>query len=245
VIDDWSSYSVADFIPFTAEVYLRLIERVGERWWPLHAVTVAVGLVILWCAWTQRPRPAGVLLAAMVAWVAVVFVMGPYAELNWAGDWIGLGWLFGAMLLMLFALLPGQARTAPRSWSLRATGGVLCVPALLGYPMIAALAGHGWSHSETFGLHADPTAVFWLGLTLISLQGWRAWLSAAVPVLWCLLSALTLRALDLAWAGVLPAAVMVALVGLVVSLITRMTRSASGGQSAACPRAERANNRRH
>ncbi|MDT8438311.1 MAG: MFS transporter permease [Wenzhouxiangellaceae bacterium] len=231
MIDDWTSYAIADFIPFTAEVYVRLLERVGESYWPLHVASVALGLFILWCAWTRRLRRAGLLLAIVVAWVAVVFVSGPYAELNWAGRWLGFAWLVTAGLLALFAAFPGPTPVKRVNALPRVLGTGLAVFGMLGYPLIGLLVGHGAMAAETFGLHADPTAVAMLGIALMLWTGLRLWLVALVPLLWCLLSGLTLQALDIAWFAVPLAAAALALVGLVAAVVEGQRFVLSRGSS--------------
>lgn len=220
MIDDLTSYRIADFIPFTADVYLRLLERVGETFWPLHLLTVALGLSALFLALRGQGRIACGLLALIWAWVGVIFLMQRYAQLNWAGEYFGWGFVAQAGLLLLLATLGwGQRRLpGPR----RATGWMasgLAVFGLLGYPLMAWLSGHGVYQAETFGIHPDPTAVATLGIIAIALRGPVLWLTLLIPLLWCLVTGLTLQALDVAWAPI-PLAVMV--IALVVVIVQAM-----------------------
>lgn len=43
-MNGWQTYRLEDFIPFTPEVYWRLLERINEAFWPLHVLAVAIGL---------------------------------------------------------------------------------------------------------------------------------------------------------------------------------------------------------
>jgi hypothetical protein len=63
--------------------------------------------------------------------------------------------------------------------------------------------------------YADPTALTTLGLVLITFKGWLLWLNAMVPLLWLLISGLTLLALDALGAVVLFTAVETGLMGLI------------------------------
>lgn len=214
-MDDLSTYAVADFIPFTADVYFRLIERVSAAWWPLHLLTVAVGLAAAGLAWSGRARIAGGLLAAALAWVGATFLVGEYAQLNWAGTWFGGAFVVGAALVVLFGFAESRHGRPVRRISVPGLAGLtLAVVGVPGYPFIAPLAGRGWARAEVFGIHPDPTAVAALGIALLMLRGYRLWLAAVVPALWCLVSALTLQALHAPWAEMLYAAVGVALVGV-------------------------------
>ena len=67
-MSDWQSYRLEDFIPFSPEVYFRLVERINEAWWPLQFLALGLGLAALAAAWRGRVRVALVLLAP--AWAA-------------------------------------------------------------------------------------------------------------------------------------------------------------------------------
>jgi hypothetical protein len=204
VIDDWTSYRVADFIPFTADVYFRLLERVGETFWPSHVLTMGGGLTILVLVLYGRARMAGLLLAGVWTWVGVTFLMQRYAQLNWAGEYFGWGFLVQAALLVLLALTGRGLASAGRPAGMAGWMGLLLVLAgVAAYPVIAPLAGFGWFQAETFGIHADPTAVATIGFVLLALDGAWRWLVFIVPALWCLISVLTLQALDAPWSQVL------------------------------------------
>ena len=113
MIDDWASYALADFVPFTPEVYVRLIERVNADGWPLQLPAVALGLACLVLAWRGRARLALGLLAPAWACSGVVFHLQRYAELNWAATWFGGAFLAQAVLLFGFALVGGGAPSRP------------------------------------------------------------------------------------------------------------------------------------
>ena len=71
--------------------------------------------------------------------------------------------------------------------------------------MLAPLQGRGWASSEVFGIAPDPTVIATLGLLLLA-RGRLLPLLLPIPVLWCLLSGITLRAMGEPQAWVLHAA---------------------------------------
>ena len=216
MIDGWASYALADFVPFTAEVYFRLIERVNTAWWPLQLPAVALGLTALAFAWRGRARPA--LLLLVPAWAAggAVFHLRHYIELNWAAAWFGGAFLAQAALLLGLALARGVHERHRGHTPRDAVAAALALCGLVGYPAVALIAGHGWARAEVFALHPDPTAVATLGVVLVALRGVRAGLAALVPLLWLAVATLTLLALEAAWAWLLPGAVALALAAAVV-----------------------------
>ncbi|RFF28215.1 MULTISPECIES: DUF6064 family protein [unclassified Wenzhouxiangella] len=197
---NWQSYRLEDFIPFSPEIYWRLVERINEAFWPLHILTAALGVAALTLALRGNTRVALALLAP--AWLSsgIIFHFEYYAELNWAAPWFGWSFIVQAALLTAIAATNATPREPGHSGKVtRLSGAAITIGALLAYPLITA---------ETYGLHPDPTAIATLGILLVSLRGVIAWLAILIPTLWCLVSTLTLIPLEAAWAP-LPLAVAI------------------------------------
>lgn len=220
-MDEWLSYRLGDFIPVTPEVYWRLLERINETFWPLHLLTVAVGMTALLMALRGRARITLLLLAP--AWLSsgIIFHFNYYAELNWAAPWFG--WVFvvqAGLLLALAAFGAGAQPARPPERVQTLIGSAIGTIGIVVYPLIPIIAGNDWQQAETFALHADPTAVATLGVTLVALRGARAWLVLPIPLLWCLLATLTLIPLEAPWALLPLAAAIATLLALVGSMFT-------------------------
>ncbi|MCH4811858.1 MFS transporter permease [Vreelandella neptunia] len=219
-MNEWTSYQLQDFIPFTADVYFRLLERMGENFWPLHLLTFAMGATTIVLALKHRTRIACLLPAPLWAFVAIAFFFQRYAELNWAGGYVGYAFIAQAVLLMLMALTGRGMDKAPRATNPPVIIGIaitlfglILMPLLM--PLMAPLSGGSWYQAEVFGIHADPTAVTTLGLVLIMLRGFALWIAVIIPALWLVVSGLTLQVLDSTGAAVLFAVLVIALVGLI------------------------------
>ena len=100
--------------------------------------------------------------------------------------------------------------------------GVALVIAGVAYPAAAPLLGRPWTQAGVFGLAPDPTAIGTLGVLLLleagrerRLPGWlrAAWLGAlwTFPVVWCLITGMTLWTLHATEAVIAPAAAALAL----------------------------------
>ncbi|AJY51742.1 DUF6064 family protein [Halomonas sp. KO116] len=215
-MNEWTSYQLQDFIPFTAEVYFRLLERMGETFWPLHLLTLALGAAALVLALKHRTRLACLLAAPLWAFVAVAFFFQRYAELNWAGGYVGYAFITQAVLLVLMALTGWGVDNEPHATNPPvAIGTAITLFGLILMPLIAPLSGGSWYQAEVFGIHADPTAVTTLGLMLIMLRGFALWIAVIIPALWLVVSGLTLQALDSTGGAVLFAVLAIALIGVV------------------------------
>ncbi|HDZ48195.1 hypothetical protein LCGC14_0026590 [marine sediment metagenome] len=215
-MNEWTSYQLQDFIPFTADVYFRLLERMGETFWPLHLLTLALGAAALLLALKHRTRLACLLPAPLWAFVAVAFFIQRYAELNWAGGYVGYAFIAQAVLLVLMALTEWGMDNAPRTTHPPVViGTAITLFGLIIMPLIAPLSGGSWYQAEVFGIHADPTALTTLGLVLITLRGFALWIAVIIPALWLVVSGLTLQALNAMGAAMLFAVLAIALVGVV------------------------------
>lgn len=214
-MNGWSSYALQDFIPFTADIYFRLIERMSESFWPLHLLTLAVGFVALWFALKNHVRLASLFIAPVWAFIAIAFFIQRYAELNWAGSYIGYLFFAQAFLLSVIALTGIGLDNSPRKRPPAVIGIAITLVGLIGLPFIAPLTGSYWCQSEVFGIHADPSAMTTLGLILIMFRGWALWLIAIIPSLWLLISGLTLWVLGASSAIVLFIVLVIGLIGLV------------------------------
>ncbi|SNY53877.1 hypothetical protein SAMN06297280_2481 [Arsukibacterium tuosuense] len=191
-MSDGSAYQLQQFIPFSRDVYFRLLERIGESFWPLHVLTLLLGVLVLLLALRHKVRAGSILLAPLWAWVGYAFFIRHYAELNWAGNYIGYAFIAEAVMLLLIALSgKGLAKTAPDNRPAVIVGLILALTGLVGWPFIGLLSGDSWYQAEVFGIFADPTAIATLGLLLIMLRGWLLWLSAIIPLLWLVISSLT------------------------------------------------------
>ncbi len=214
-MNEWMSYRLQDFIPFTSDVYFRLLEGMGEAFWPLHILTLALGLAALLWALGRCPRLCCLLLASLWVFVGVAFFLERYSDLNWAAHYMGSAFFTQAAFLALIPLIGGSTdgsrhgKKAPV-----ALGAATALFGLIGYPLIAPLSGGSWFQAELFGIHPDPTAIVTLGIVLIAFRGLAMWVLAIIPLLWILISSLTLYVLDAPRAVPLIAVLAIGVVGL-------------------------------
>lgn len=222
-MNGWSSYALQDFIPFTADIYFRLLERMGETFWPLHLLTLILGVAAFWLALKNRARLTCLLIAPVWAFIAYAFFIQRYAELNWVGGYIGYLFFAEAILLLLISLTGVGLDNGSRKRPATVIGIAISLVGLIALPFLAPLTGGSWYQSELFGIHADPTAIVTFGLVLILFRGWPLWLITLIPALWLLISGLTLSVLGASAAIKL---FIVLAIGL-VSLVWRSVESGS------------------
>jgi uncharacterized protein DUF6064 len=214
---EWWSYSLSDFLLFSPRTYYRLLGRYNEAVWPTHLATFALGILILVLLRQRSIRWRAAIfgiLAMLWAWVAWAFLWKRYADINWAA-------IYFLPLFALEVLLLGWAGLARRDLHLRENARAahftaigLFLGTLVGYPVLALLAGRSLHQSEVFGVAPDPTAIATLSVLAFPMGAVR-WELLPVPVLWCVFSGLTLSAMQSPDAWVPPgAAALVILVSV-------------------------------
>jgi hypothetical protein len=168
----------------------------------LHLLALAAGLIVILLI-ARRPRSGARWIAFILAvpWIFVgwSFLWNRYTTINWAAAYIAPAFAIEGLLLLIVSLLDGLAfdRRGPAGW----TGYLILGFALAGQPLLAPLQGRGWASSEVFGIAPDPTAMATLGVLLLARGRLLPWL-LPIPILWCLLSGLTLQTMGepQAWA---------------------------------------------
>lgn len=209
-MSEWWTYRLQDLLLFSPRVYWRMFELHNATWWPLHAVTLAVGLAIV-VHGLRRSNERGLwiafVLAAVWAFVGWFFLWIRYAPINWAVAYVAPAfWLQALLLAAVGGLGFGNRDVAGRLGLLLATAG------LVAYPLLSPLLGRRWAEAEVFGIAPDPTAIVTLGV-LFTANSRLVALLFPIPLLWLLLSGLTLHTMGdpQAWAPFSAAGVTVVL----------------------------------
>jgi hypothetical protein len=212
-MSEWWTYSLSDFLLFSPRTYYRLFELYNASIWPLQILALALGaalLVLLFTGAAWRGRATAAILAACWLWVAWGYLFKRYDTINWAASYFAVGFALEALLLAWTGLV--RDRLGLRSgWDVASTAGrCMLLFALVGYPLIAPLAGRPWMQVEIFGLAPDPTAIATLGFLATARQ--PHWLLLVIPLIWCAISAATLWTMQSPEAVIVVIAVALALV---------------------------------
>jgi hypothetical protein len=197
-MSEWWTYRLTSFLLFSPRTYYRLLELYNLAIWPAQLAGMVIGLAIVALLIGKRghrDRIIAGLLAACWLWIAWAFHYQRYAQINWAASWFAAAFACEALLLVVVGVLAGRLVLQ------RASGGKLWIAtsivaiSVLGYPLLAPLAGRPWTTVEIFGVAADPTAIATIA-ALALVRGRIRWLLLVVPLLWCAVAAATLWAMN-------------------------------------------------
>ena len=173
--------------PFTAESYFSLFETYNDVIWPLQIVAYLLGIAVVVLA--QRPMLAGgrialAILAAFWLWNGIVYHLMFFLQINFAA--LGFAGLFALQGLLLAAsAIAGRRHLRVGEDPLALVGLSFALFALVIYPLLAWLAGHGWPSAAMFGVAPGPLTIFTFGV-LLMLDGRAPILLAIIPLLWAL-----------------------------------------------------------
>ena len=218
-MSQWWTYTLSDFLLFSPRTYYRLLELYNLAIWPLQLAGGAIGLGIvamLALKRDRRRRIIALLLAGCWLWIAWGFHYERYAQINWAAEWFAVAFALQAIFLIVVGVMRRAASQASREGGNRLAATLVAIT-VLGYPLIAPLAGRPWTAAEAFGVAADPTAIG--TIAALSTVGGRArWLLLILPLLWCAVAVATLWAMDAPETVVVAGAALLALVPAVCGM---------------------------
>ena len=195
---EWWTYSLADFLPFARETWLRLFVLYNADIYPLQFLFAILGLTIVWQLLTASRQQLAIFALALVwCWVAWQFHWERYVTLNWAAMYFAFAFFLQAGLLLWWCVLTRWVR-----FSSSYLGIAVVIFAVLIQPFLGLLFGRQWQELESFGATPDPTTTAMLGLLLLARGGLR-WLLLVIPLSWCMISGATALAME-SWEAVIP-----------------------------------------
>jgi hypothetical protein len=222
-MSEWWTYTLSDFLLFSPQTYLRLIELYQRDVWPLQIPMLALGCIVAAVA-LRGGRSAGRIAAMILAvtWIGVAwaFHVERYATINWAAPWFGAAFAIEAALLAWRGALTRPLALGPPRTKVDWAGVALLLFALLGEPLLGRALGRAWFQVDVFGITPDATTMVTLGVLLLA----RRPALMAIPVLWCLVTGALLWAMEAPDALVPPIS---ALAAVALALRTRRARPAN------------------
>ena len=187
-----ASYRLSDFILFSPTVYYRQFELYNQAIWPLHFLAISFMLLMLYALW-KKPVWAGQLVALLLVvswlWVAWAFLYQRFYQIHVVADVYAFGFVLQAGLIAWYGVIRNRF-TLLMSNPLRIKlASALLVVAFIFYPFIAFITGRSWMQFEMFALAPDPTILATLAILLFYKVPIVLY---AIPLIWMLLSAMTL-----------------------------------------------------
>lgn len=207
---EWSTYSLADFLMFGPEVFLRLYVRVNQDFWPRTVLAVLLLVLMAWLLTRDTPGAKRTLLAFLgVAWVCsgAGFMLQYYGPINSPVDYFGWGFIAQGTLLGFIALVWHPKSHRPET-SQRWLIALAWLIATVAAPWLVVMESGEWQALGLFAITPDLTVLGSLFCLLLLPRKLRVFLSL-LPALWAVFSALTLWTLGTTLLLLLPLTTLV------------------------------------
>lgn len=213
LMGDWASYELQDFLLFAEPTYWRLFERLNAAFWPFQIPVVLVLLGGLLVGFTSPRMRRGLFGLLGLCWIGAAVGFAPlYAEINWAMAYLAPLFWVQAIGMLGFALLARASSGAEGTTFLRLIAGMsVAVAAMLIWPLAALFLRGSFSSAEVIGVAPDPAAIATLGLATALARGWFAAALCVVPLIWCVVSAVSLITMGALAEGWLVGAAVIAI----------------------------------
>ena len=191
-MDELASYHLSDFILFSQSTYFRLFELYNQVIWPLHILAIIFACLIVYALW-KKSAWAGRFIAAILvlswSWVAVAFLYQRFYQIHVVANVYALSFIVQALLILWYGIIKNKLTVFSKSNVRIKAGSVLLLLSLSVYPFIALISGRNWQQFEMFALAPDPTALATIAVLIFYKLPLVLYI---IPVLWLLISAITL-----------------------------------------------------
>ena len=158
-------------LPFTIDQFLTVFEQYNQAIWPMHVLVYLVGIGVILCALKKTrytDQIISVALAFFWAWMGIVYHLMYFSTINRAAIGFGILFIIQAILWLVFGVVRPKLSFRVEFNTYSVTGMLLIVYAMIIYPIIGMLLGHGYPRSPSFGVAPCPTTIFTFGLLLLT-----------------------------------------------------------------------------
>lgn len=176
-------------LPFTVDQFLGVFEKYNQAIWPMHVVAYILGIAALVLVVKKTPysdRAISMILAFLWAWVGIVYHLMYFSTINGAALGFGVLFIVQAVLWIIFGVVRPKLSFQWETNPYTIIGAVMIVYAMVVYPILGTLLGHGYPRSPSFGVAPCPTTIFTFGLLLLTTAKVPKSL-LVIPFLWSLL----------------------------------------------------------
>jgi hypothetical protein len=175
-------------MPFTVEQFLNVFATYNQAIYPLQWVLTMLAMAAVFLA--LRPKPASgsiiaVLLALLWLWTGIVYHFVFFSRINKAAYLFALLCVVQAAIFLITGVRRRELQFRAKLNRVGLVGGGFIIYALIIYPALSHLFGHGYPQSPTFGAPC-PTTIFTFGL-LLWIDRRLSPFIIAIPFVWSLL----------------------------------------------------------
>jgi hypothetical protein len=171
--------------PFTQEQFLTIFTQYNLAVFPLQIVFIILGIIALWFIVKKSPMSDRIILLILIFfwfWMGIVYHILFFSSINPLAFAFGVLFIIEACLLIYLGIIKKQVEFSLTMDRYTLIGLIFILYAMIIYPVIGTVAGHGYPRLPTFGLPC-PTTIFTFGLFLMSDKKFPL-LLLVIPLIW-------------------------------------------------------------
>lgn len=175
-------------LPFTASQFLEVFRQYNTAVFPVQFLFILLALMaIVFAARHHRNsgRAISAILGLLWLWMGMIYHWGFFADINKAAYGFGAAFVAQGALFLVKGVLHDKLKFSHKPTPAVWAGSAMMLYALLIYPLLGYMLGHGYPDSPTFGLPC-PTTIFTLGI-LLWLDKKPPMYLLVIPLLWSLI----------------------------------------------------------
>ncbi|GAJ00751.1 unnamed protein product, partial [marine sediment metagenome] len=175
--------------PFTVNQFMEVFEKYNLAIWPMQVIAHLLGIAAVLLAIKKigfSDRIISAVLSFYWVWMGIVYHLMYFSAINRVA--YGFGFLFiiqGILFLIVGVIKPDISfKFRPDIFSI--TGSIFILYAILIYPILGNLLGHGYPKSPCFGVTPCPTTIFTFGMLLWTDKRVPKYI-LIIPLLWSII----------------------------------------------------------
>lgn len=175
-------------MPFTTEEFLNVFEMYNTSVFPFQLLFPLLAVLSVWLLFLNisfSSRIINGVLAFLMLWTGLVYHIIFFTTINKAAYLFGALFIVQAFIFLYNGVINQQLQYKIRKDWVGIIGSVLIIYALIIYPILGYILGHGYPKQPTFGLPC-PTTIFTLGILLFTVNKIK-WYNIIILLLWSLL----------------------------------------------------------
>lgn len=168
--------------PFTVSQFLKVFEEYNTAVFPAQIIFYLIAAAVMVFVFRKKYNAlTGSVISFFWFWMGAVYHIAFFTSINKAAYVFGILFMIQSLLTLYFTLRKKLSFAfAPDVYGF--TGTLLIAYALIVYPVIGSLAGHGYPQSPLLGLPC-PTAIFTFGLFIMADKKFPTTL-IIIPFIW-------------------------------------------------------------
>ncbi len=176
-------------LPFTADEFLEVFRLYNLSIWPAQIVAYLLGIGAVILVLRRRKysdRIISEILGFFWLWIGIVYHLMFFSAINPAARIFGAFFILQGLLFAWHGVVKKNLQFEFENNLYSWTGAVFILYALIVYPIIGTMAGHGWPYSPMFGVTPCPGTIFTFGLLLWTGERFSKWI-LVIPFVWSLI----------------------------------------------------------